>query len=134
LITSHNGGISFGEAQKLGLGSWQLNGCPMDGGGLAINNNGVVQTVFRREANIYAATPGMPEQKLAEGRGCTIETVDNKNVYAWTQNGEVVLENTNGQKENIGKGIQPVLKALDAQHVICVWENEKQIHASIVEL
>jgi hypothetical protein len=134
VIQSSNGGTSFGQAQKLGHGSWKLNGCPMDGGGLAINKKGEVQTVWKREANIYTAVPGMPEKEIGEGRGCAIETVNNKNVYAWTENGGVVFVKPQGQKEVIGKGSQPVLKAVDKNHVICVWENEKQIHASVLEL
>jgi hypothetical protein len=134
VIQSANGGDSFGQAQKLGMGSWKLNGCPMDGGNLAINNNGAIQTVWKRDAKIYAAMPGMPEQEMGEGRGCTIETADNKTVYAWTEKGEVVFVKANGQKESLGKGMQPVLKALDNEHVICVWENEKHIHAAVLEL
>lgn len=42
--------------------------------------------------------------------------------------------NHNGEKKVLGKGSQSVLKALDKDHVICVWENEKQIHASVVEV
>jgi hypothetical protein len=40
LIRSVNGGSSFGRAQKLGNGSWKLNGCLMDGGGLVISKSG----------------------------------------------------------------------------------------------
>jgi hypothetical protein len=133
LTQSSNGGTSFGQAQKLGTENWKLNGCPMDGGGLAINQKGEVQSVWKREGNIYTAMPGMPEYKIGEGRGCTIETINNKNVYAWVQNGEIVYSKPDGQKKVLGKGNQPVLKALDNTHVICVWENEKQIHASVLE-
>jgi hypothetical protein len=55
LITSSNGGKSFGQAQKLGTGSWKLKGCPMDGGGLAIDKSGNAETVWRREGKIYAS-------------------------------------------------------------------------------
>ncbi len=106
----------------------------MDGGGLAINKNGEIQTVWRRESKIYAATAGSWENEIGEGRGCTLETVNGKNVYAWTENGEVVVINSQGQKKVLGKGSQPVLKALNNEHVICVWENDKQIHGSVVEL
>lgn len=134
LTQSSNGGASFGQAQKLGTGSWKLNGYPMDGGGLAINQKGEVQTVWKREGNIYTAMPGTHEYKIGEGRSCTIETVNNKNVYAWAQNGEIVYSKPDGQTKVLGKGNQPVLATLDNEHVICVWENEKQIHASVVEL
>lgn len=134
LIQSSNGGSSFGQAQKLGTGSWKLNGCPMDGGGLAINQNGKVQTVWRRNGNIFTAVPGIPEIEIGQGRGCTIETINNKNIYAWTEKEEVMLIKSNGEKKVLGKGSQPIIKALDKDHVICVWENEKQIHASVLEL
>ena len=134
LAESITGGNFFKQAQKLGMGSWKLNGCPMDGGGLAVNKNGIPQTVWRREGKIYFSTPGGVEKEIGQGRGCTIETVNNKNVYAWSENGEIVLMKAQGQKKVLGKGSLPVVKALNNEHVICVWENDQQIHGSIVEL
>jgi hypothetical protein len=134
LIHSSNGGKTFENAEKLGRGSWELNGCPMDGGNLAINQNGRVQTVWKRKENIYTAMPGVPEINIGKGRGCTIETVNNKNIYSWTEGAEVIFVKSNGEKKVIGKGAQPVLKTLNKDYAICVWENEKQIHASILQL
>ena len=45
LIQSKDGGDTFGHAQKLGIGNWKLNACPMDGAGLSINGNAAIQTV-----------------------------------------------------------------------------------------
>ena len=134
LIQSSDGGASFGQAQKLGTGSWKLDACPMDGGALSIGRQGEVQTVWRRQNIIYAATPGMPEHEIGEGRGCVIETVDNKNMYAWASQGKIVFSEPGEQNQILGNGSQPVLKMLDNEHVICVWENEKQIHASVLGL
>ncbi len=134
LIESPDGGSSFKRANKLGVGSWKLNGCPMDGGGLSINNNGIPETVWRREGKIFASTLGMPEKEIGEGRSCTIETVNNKNVYAWTEKGDVIVMKPQGMKKNLGKGSLPSIKALNNEHIICVWENEKEIHASVIEL
>jgi hypothetical protein len=39
-----------------------------------------------------------------------------------------------GIKKEIGNGSLPVLKALDNEYAICIWENDKQIHASVVDL
>jgi hypothetical protein len=134
LIQSGNGGENFGEAKRLGDNSWALNGCPMDGGGLAISSNGVPQTVWRRRDSIYASVPGQPETAIATGRDCTVETVNNKNVYAWTQNGEIVIRKPQGMKISLGKGQLPILKRINDDHVLCVWENDKQIHTQIVSL
>lgn len=134
LIQSTDAGNTFGQAKKLGNGNWKLNGCPMDGGSLAININDEIQTVWRREGKVYAAIPGMPETEIGEGKGCTLATVNGKNVYAWTENGEVVIIKPQGQRKILGKGSQPIIMVLNNEHIICVWENDKQIHASVLEL
>ncbi|MEO5647403.1 MAG: sialidase family protein [Chitinophagaceae bacterium] len=134
VIQSMDGGNTFGKAQQLGNGNWKLNGCPMDGGNLAINNMGNLQTVWRRKTKIYAATPGNAENEIGAGKGCTMETVNGKNVYAWIENGEIVFIKPGGEKKVLGKGSQAVLKGVNDDHVICVWENEKQIHGAVVGL
>jgi hypothetical protein len=133
LIQSTDGGNTFSQAQKLGAGSWKLNGCPMDGGAIVLNN-GIPETVWRRRDKVFIATPGMPEKEIGEGRNCTVETINGKNVYAWVENGEIVFINPQGEKKLLGKGSLPVLKTLNNKQVICVWEKEKQIHASLIEL
>jgi hypothetical protein len=134
LIHSSDGGNIFGEAQKLGKGSWALNGCPMDGGGLSIDKNGYVQTVWKRQNKIYACEPGKPEKEIGEGRSCTMESVNEKNVYAWTEKGEIIILRPGGPKKKLGRGSVPVIKCISDQYTICVWENEKQIHSAIVDL
>jgi hypothetical protein len=131
LIQSSDAGNRFDEAQKLGNESWAQSGCPMDGGGLAIAENGIAQTVWRRENTIFSYGPGKQEKKLGEGKNCTMESLDGNNAYAWTEEGEVVVLNPQGIKTNLGKGKLPILKSVSNQHFICIWENEKQIHKAI---
>jgi hypothetical protein len=133
LIQSVDQGYSFRQAKKQGSGSWKLNACPMDGGGLAINQSGNPEMVWRRGEKIYSTSPGIPEKEIGEGRGCTIETINNKNIYAWSENGTVTVLKPDGTKINLGKGSLPLIKALDNDHLICIWENEKQILGSLVE-
>lgn len=134
LIQSSNGGNTFGRAQKLGKGSWVLNGCPMDGGGLALSENGNVATVWNRKGVIYSCEPGKEEKKLGEGRNCTIESVNEKNVYAWVEDGNVIVMEPQGIKRDLGKGQLPILKAVNNERILCVWENEEQIHKAVLEL
>ena len=134
LIQSSDAGLTFGQAQKLGTGSWALNGCPMDGGAIAINKNGNPETVWNRKGLIYACEPGKEERKLGEGKNCTIESVNGKNVYAWVEDGEVIILKPRGMKKNLGKGHLPVIKAINNELVLCIWENDKKIHKAIVEL
>jgi len=134
LIQSADGGTTFSAAQKLGKGSWKLNACPMDGGALSVTSDGAVQTVWRREATIYTSKAGHSEERLGEGKGCTLEIVNKQKVYAWVENGDIVIVKPEGQKKIVGKGSGPMLKALGQEHVLCVWENNKQIHGTIIKL
>ena len=134
LIQSSDGGNTFGTAQKLGNGTWQLNGCPMDGGGLVLNKYGNLETVWNRKGAIYACEPGKQEVKIGEGRSCTLTSVNGKNVYAWVEKGNVVVLKPQGKKIVIGKGQLPLLRPVNNEHIICIWENEGQIESSILEL
>lgn len=134
LIQSSDLGHTFGTANKIGMQSWALNGCPMDGGSLVVNNEGNAQTIWNRKGVIYACEPGKEEKALGEGRSCTMETVNGKNVYAWIENKKVVVLNSIGEKKNLGPGQLPVLKAVSKNEVLCVWENDKQIQYEIVRL
>lgn len=133
LIQSNDGGKDFGEAQKLGNGSWALNGCPMDGGGLALNKAGNPQTVWNRKGIIYTCAPAQEEREIGRGRSCTIASVNDKNAYAWMENGDVMVAKPDGSKINLGKGQLPVIKATN-KNLLCVWENDKQIHTASLPL
>ncbi len=134
LVQSSNGGQTFAAAQKLGQGTWMLKGCPMDGGGLVLNNNTVPQTVWNRKGVIYAAQPGRAEEEVGSGRHCTLESTGGKNVYAWVDNGSIVVKESGGIKSIIGKGSGPVLKALGANRVLCVWERDKNIEGTVITI
>ncbi|MEP7231591.1 MAG: sialidase family protein [Ginsengibacter sp.] len=134
LAESPDGGKHFAQAKKLGNGSWKLNGCPMDGGGIALNNDEIPQTVWRRQGKIYSAEPGKSEKEIGEGRSCSIETINNKNMYAWTEKENIFVFKPDGEKINLGKGSLPILKAINKEKVICVWENEDKIHTAVLNL
>lgn len=134
LIQSTDLGNSFGQAEKLGNESWALDGCPMDGGAFVINGADRPQTVWFRKGDIFTCEPAKQEVHIGEGRACTIELVNNKNVYAWAEKGEIVCLMPGNQKRFLGKGQLPLLKSLDDDHLICIWENEKKIQSVILSL
>jgi hypothetical protein len=131
LIKSTDGGRTYDQAMKLGNESWKLNGCPMDGGGFVIDNKGIPETVWRREGRIYSSAPGRTEKEIGEGRGCSIETIGNKNVYAWSENGVITVLKPDGMKLKPGKGDLPLIKAMNDKQIICVWENENKIYGIV---
>jgi len=134
MIQSQDGGNTFGEAEKLGKGSWSLKGCPMDGGGLVIDKDNHLQTVWRREDKIFSSAPGVEENEIGNGKSCTMETVNGKNVYAWVENGEIVIMKPRGMKKVVGTGKLPVIKSINNEHIVCTWEQDKQIKTSVLEL
>lgn len=134
LIQSKNGGTEFQVAQKLGNGSWALKGCPMDGGGISISEKGKPGTVWNRKGTIYSCIPGENEIEVGKGRSCTMEIINGKNNYAWVENGEVVVVNSQGIKTNLGKGQLPQIKAINNKLLICIWENNKQIYKAVLEI
>jgi hypothetical protein len=70
----------------------------MDGGSLVINKNGKVQTVWRREGNIFTAVLGIPEIGIGKGRNCIIGTINNENNYCWSDKDEILYLKANDQK------------------------------------
>jgi len=134
LIQSSDGGSTFGGAQKLGNGNWALNGCPMDGGGLSVQDNNIVQTVWYRQGKIFVCEPGKQEKEIGEGKSCTITIINNQPVYAWTENGNIICLLPKTDSKINGKGREPVIKPTRNYKVACFGENEKQIHTAIVDL
>lgn len=65
---SADGGETFGRAEKLGKGSWSLDACPMDGGGIAIDSKGQTLSAWRRDTGIFFAPMGKPETQLGQGK------------------------------------------------------------------
>jgi hypothetical protein len=133
LIQSINGGNTFGAAIKLGNDSWALNGCPMDGGGLILNNE-KPQTIWRKQRKLYTCEPSKPETVVGEGNNCTIEVIDGKNMYAWVEKENIVVLKPGHTKIIVGKGSLPVIRAVDKDHILCVWQQDMQIHTSVVAL
>ena len=128
LIQSENEGSTFGKAQKLGFGTWQLKGCPMDGGDISIDEKGNVVTVWKRKNEIFLSQPGKAEIRLGEGRTPTMAATDRGTLVAWQHDGEILVRNSNGNIESLGKGAYPQFAAsLNQDYAIVVWEADEQI-------
>lgn len=129
LAESINAGGSFTPAQKLGNGTWPLNGCPMDGGGLVIDNKGNVQTTWQRQGVVYICKPGEPEIELVKGRGCTIslDPKSDKWLVAYQEGDRAKLINSAGKEwlSEYGSFLRPLV--LVNGTIVCVWESNKKI-------
>ena len=125
---SSDQGKTFSPAVKMGMDTWKLNGCPMDGGGLRINPLNVIQTVWRRKGDIYYATPGNPENYIAKGRTCGIAG-DGVTPLITYQNGDTLNIVKFPQKVTtmIGKGEFLKVAQLNSNTNFYVWERDHQI-------
>jgi hypothetical protein len=130
LAHSRDGGKNFSPARKLGMGTWNLKACPMDGGGLALDPQGKVATTWRRENTIYYASPGSMEQKMGEGRAASLAQTSKGHYLVWQQNQNIVaLSPDKIGTETIGAGTYPRVATLQDQGAISVWEADGQIVA-----
>lgn len=133
LARSVNGGRTFAPAEKLGSGTWKLNACPMDGGGLAFDAAGAINTTWRRGTSIYCAKPGEKETELAEGRDCSINTSGSQTLVAMTTKEGIKLKYVETGKELIiGKGGYLKTISLPGNKVLCVWEEDKVIRTRVI--
>ena len=132
-IQSDDAGATFGTAQKLGNGSWQLDGCPMDGGSITMNAQNV-QTVWRRRDSIFSAIPGKAEQFISVGKGCTVAAKENTTVYAWVKDGKILYKINDSAAQIIGDGNSPVVQVIDGKNFICAWTDNGIIKSRLGSL
>jgi hypothetical protein len=121
-------GASFSRPEKLGTGTWKLNACPMDGGGLAVFESRIV-TAWRRDHEIFLASPGEKEVLLEEGLDVAIAGGRSGAYAVWsTQAGIRAL--VPGGKNPItvaAQGSFPNVVALPDGHALAAWEDEGKI-------
>ena len=130
LTRSNNGGNSFGSPEKLGMGTWPINGCPMDGGGLDVNT-GTISTIWQRQGKVYTVSPGGKEVLLGSGRSPVIASTKNGNYALWNDGPKIMsmLPKDNKASE-IGEGNSPrLLKLPNGQGALGVWISGDKIVA-----
>jgi hypothetical protein len=126
-------GAEFGPAQRLGIGSWPLDACPMDGGGL-VADHGRIVSAWRREDDLFLAEPGHPEYRMGQGKDVAI-TVSPKGTYVvWSGARGLRVWKTGAETSAaIGReGAYPVLITLPDGTVLAAWENKGAILVELV--
>ena len=128
LMESFDKGKTFTKAQKLGMGTWKLNGCPMDGGGLAINDKNQVLTVWQRQGEVYYCKPGQREIMIDKGRICSIYSAGGKTICSFQQGDSIKYKDLMTSTETtLGPGSFPKVAILADKSVVCFWERDSQI-------
>lgn len=128
-VTSTDGGRTFGPAVKQGAGSWKLKACPMDGGGLAVDAEGRMVTVWRREGEVFVVRDGGLETRIAAGRNPAV-AVNRTGMYAIWTDAEGVKARLPGQEAPAvldALGAFPQLAVLENGEVLAAWERKGAI-------
>ena len=134
LITSSDGGAKFGNVRKLGNGTWKLKGCPMDGGGLLMDDKNVIHTVWQREGVVYYDQPNQAENKIADGRSCGLFGSSTP-FMTWQKDGRIYGHSLNDESEiNIGEGTAVSVIQLSNKVFFAAWEHEEKILFRKLEL
>jgi len=132
LATSTDKGRTFNNAVKLGTGTWKLNACPMDGGGLNFNADNSINTTWQRQGVVYYCKPGDSEKELGKGRDCSISNDKDETLVAWTSGDEIKYRNMLTNAETlVGKGSYLKTLLLPGKKVLCVWEQDRSIKSRI---
>lgn len=135
-ITGSADGVTFTTARKLGQGSWMLNACPMDGGGLAFDAQGMPVTTWRREKQIYLAGAAGAEKLLGDGKDAAL-AAGTKGVYvAWTAPNGVVAIVPGADAPTLLSGELragfPQLLPLASGNVLAAWESKGRLEFQIL--
>jgi hypothetical protein len=108
--------------QKLGNESWQLNACPMDGGGMALDGGRLI-TAWRRGQEIFLAQPGQPEKRIGTGIDVALAAAHGKTFAVWNHGGAIEAW-SDGQTSTLGPtGGFPAVLALPNGTALAAWED-----------
>ena len=131
---SSTDGERFSEAKKLGAGTWKIDACPMDGGGLNVHN-GTITSAWRRENQIYLSTGDHPEKIVSEGKDVALTATKQGSFLAWTQNGGIqVLKPGAVIAEKVSDdGGYSTLLALPNGLVLLAWESKTSVETKLLK-
>jgi len=135
LASSSDGGKTFGRASKLGGGTWPLNACPMDGGGLAITAQGNVLSAWRRAGGVYLAPEGGAETLLDAGKNPSI-AANAEGVYAAWSSSEGLRVRIPGKPEPVlldPEGAYVQLAAIPNGPIVAAWERKGTIQFQTIQ-
>lgn len=132
---SNDSGKNFGDAERLGEGSWKLAACPMDGGAIAVDGAGKVHAAWRRKGEVYL-TENKPtsEVKLGDGEQPWIAPAKNGVIATWITRrpGDLMLMLPGGSKPlQIAKGARdPVVIGVNDMAIVA-WDADQNGRAVI---
>ena len=123
-----DGGKPASKPAKAGTGTWKLNACPMDGGGVAVQGGQVI-SAWRREKDIYLAEGSASETRLGSGQDPAL-AVNAKGPYVVWSTPEGIVARTPGASRNTevsAAGAFPAAVRTPNGRVLAAWEENGSI-------
>jgi hypothetical protein len=144
VASSSDVGKTFGQASKLGTGSWPLKACPMDGGAIIATGLHKFATAWRREGSVFLTVSDEPgERRLGPGEQPWIAATSAGPFVVWLKKrGETALllrPETREPIELAHHANDPVVASGPGGRtpVVAVWEsregNTYTIHCQLIE-
>lgn len=109
------------KVSKLGNGTWPLDACPMDGGGLAVDADHLF-AAWRRDGNVFWNELGKPEVDLGKGKDPAIIATLSGPFVAWN-----APEGLRTKARVIDPGGSYVSLATSGLSIYGSWETSKGI-------
>lgn len=158
IITSPDNGKRFSKAVPYSHDGWVINGCPHNGPALAVADDKIYSTwftggpqkgVFYCELNkamestnrLLVSDHARFIQLCLLGDGSRLLAFDEKRTEGDKSSNKIVLNRIiddkvyRGEVEASGSlATYPVVKALDDDHVVVAWSQDKRIYYSVVEV
>jgi hypothetical protein len=108
---------------KAGNNSWNLKACPMDGGGMALDNGKLI-TAWRREDTVFVAD-GEHETAVGHGKDVAIAAGRKGRYVAWSTEGgiEASVPGASAPVSLSKSGGFVTLGALPDGSVLAAWED-----------
>lgn len=116
-------GRPVGPAVRQGEGTWKLDACPMDGGGITVRG-GEIASAWRREHDIYLAVPGKPEVKIGTGQDVAFGANSQGFYAAWSTPSGIALHSpgTGAASQLSSAGAFAAIVALSDGGMLVAWE------------
>ncbi len=124
LSTSDNAGTGFKSAQKLGTGTWKLEGCPMDGGSLAFSPSGEWLAAWRREGTVFASSSAVPEKMLAaDAAQPVVGYAGPVPLVFWESGGALILQRGTEPPVRFAESASAAAVTSGPDAAVVVWES-----------
>ncbi len=133
-VASARDGVQFAGTRKIGTGTWKIDACPMDGGGIVVDKGQVV-SAWRREGDVFLAEPGQAERRIGTGKDIAIARSAAGIYVAWTKGGaiEILPPKASAPQVLETEGGFVNLVALPDGSVLAAWEAHDSIETKRIK-